>query len=172
MWRKPEETKPPTPAPEIPRPPRVEPVRTVAGLTAEVVQPSGGMIMSSLVIKGEIRGRDDLYIDGEVQGTINLSDGRLTIGPHGRITAEIDAREIVVRGTVKGTLLARDRVEIGKTGDTTGDIITARFAVEDGAQIHGRVEVPKPEAAWKNRSQDKASSVESPAPLTLEPIGG
>lgn len=171
MWRKPEELKPSSPAPEVPRPPRVEPVRSVAGLTAEVVQPSGGMIMSSLVIKGEIRGREDLYIDGEVHGTINLTDGRVTIGPHGRITAEIEAREIVVRGTVKGTLMGRDRVEIGKTGDANGDIITARIAVEDGAQIHGRVEVPKPDEQWKNRTQEKALNAAPTEPLTLESAG-
>jgi cytoskeletal protein CcmA (bactofilin family) len=171
MWRKPEELKPPSPTPEVPRPARVEPVRSVAGLTAEVVQPSGGMIMSSLVIKGEIRGREDLYIDGEVHGTINLTDGRVTIGPHGRITAEIEAREIVVRGTVKGTLMARDRVEIGKTGDADGDIITARIAVEDGAQIHGRVEVPKPDEPWKKRTQEKAVNTSATEPLTLESAG-
>lgn len=171
MWRKQDEPKVPSPVAEAPLPPRVEPVRSVAGLTAEVVQPSGGMIMSSLVIKGEIRGREDLYIDGEVQGTINLSDGRVTIGPHGRIFADIEAREIVVRGTVKGTLLARDRVEIGRTGDARGDIVTARIAVEDGAQIHGKVDVPKTEGSIWNRSQAKALDAMATEPVKIESNG-
>jgi cytoskeletal protein CcmA (bactofilin family) len=171
MWRKQDEPKPPSPVAEVPPPPRVEPVRSVAGLTAEVVQPSGGLIMSSLVIKGEIRGREDLYIDGEVQGTINLSDGRVTIGPHGRISADIEAREIVVRGTVKGTLLARERVEIGRTGDARGDIVTARIAVEDGAQIHGNVDVARTEESRWNRPQAKASDATSVESLTLESTG-
>jgi cytoskeletal protein CcmA (bactofilin family) len=171
MWRKQDEPKPPSPVAEVPPPPRVEPVRSVAGVTAEVVQPSGGVIMSSLVIKGEIRGREDLYIDGEVQGTINLSDGRVTIGPHGRISADIEAREIVVRGTVKGTLLARERVEIGRTGDARGDIVTARISVEDGAQIHGKVDVARTEESRWNRSQSQALDAESAEPLKLESTG-
>jgi cytoskeletal protein CcmA (bactofilin family) len=171
MWRKQDDPKPLSPVAEVPPPPRVEPVRSVAGLTAEVVQPSGGLIMSSLVIKGEIRGREDLYIDGEVQGSINLSDGRVTIGPHGRISADIEAREIVVRGTVKGTLLARERVEIGRTGDVRGDIVTARIAVEDGAQIHGKVDVPRTEEPRWNRSQAKALDVVSAVPVKVESTG-
>ena len=112
MWRKPEDSKPASPSAEVPNPARVEPpVRSVAGLTAEVVQPSGGIITSTLLIKGEIRGREDLYIDGEVQGTIHLSDGRVTVGPHGKISADVDAREIIVRGKVKGSVRGRERVE-------------------------------------------------------------
>jgi cytoskeletal protein CcmA (bactofilin family) len=149
MWRKPEDSKPvPAPAAENPQPVRVEQppaVRSVAGLTAEVVQPSGGVITSSLVIKGEIRGREDLYIDGEVQGTIHLSDGRVTVGPHGKISADVDAREVIVRGKVKGGVRGRDRVEIGRTGEIRGDIVTIRIAIEEGAQIHSKVEISRGE---------------------------
>ena len=146
MWRKPEDSKPSSPVAEVPTPPRVEaPVRSVAGLTAEVVQPSGGMITSSLVIKGEIRGREDLYIDGEVQGTIHLSEGRVTVGPHGKISADVDAREIIVRGKVKGAVRGRERVEIGRTGEIRGDIATIRIAIEEGAQIHSKVEITRAE---------------------------
>ncbi len=110
MWRKPEEGRPAAPAAQVPAQTpmpaqRVEPsVRSVAGLTAEVVQPSGGIITSTILIKGEISGSEDLYIDGEVQGTIELSNGRVTIGPHGKISADVDAAEIVVRGHVTGAL--------------------------------------------------------------------
>lgn len=180
MWRKPEETKPAAPAANVPTPPqtttpasastpapvqaaapRVEPsVRTVAGLTAEVVQPSGGIITSTLLIKGEVRGTDDLYIDGEVRGTIELSNGRVTIGPHGKIAADVDAREIVVRGKVSGSLLGRDRVEIGSTGEVNGDISTLRISIGEGAQIHSKVEIDHPDNSKKN---DNRSGSKSPA---------
>ena len=99
------------------------------------------LITSSLLIKGEIRGAEDLYVDGEVRGTIHLTGGRVTVGPHGQILADVDAREIVVRGKVKGALHGRERVEVGRTGETRGDIVTLRIAIEEGALIHSKVEV-------------------------------
>ena len=147
MWRKSEDPKPASPVAKIPMPTRVEPpaVRSVAGLTAEVVQPSGGLITSTLLIKAEIKGREDLYIDGEVQGTIHLSDGRVTVGPHGKVSADVDAREIIVRGKVKGAVRGRERVEIGRTGEVRGDIVTVRIVIEEGAQIHSKVEITRSE---------------------------
>lgn len=166
MWRKPEDSKPaapategstPTSAPAQSQAPRVEPaVRSVAGLTAEVVQPSGGIITSTLVIKGEIKGNEDLYVDGEVQGTIHLSDGRVTVGPHGKVSADVDAREIVVRGTVTGALRGRDRVEIGSTGEVRGDIATKRIAIGEGAQIHSKVEILREGSTQSNRPTAKS----------------
>src|SRR6202035_312956 len=164
MWRKPEDTKPSSPVAEVPAAPRPEPVRSLAGMTAEVVQPSGGIVTSSLVIKGEIRGREDLYIDGEVQGTIHLSDGRVTVGPHGKISADVDAREVIVRGKVKGAVRGRERVEIGRTGEIRGDIVTIRIAIEEGAQIHSKVEITRAEDPRNSRTPAKTAS-SAPAPL-------
>lgn len=175
MWRKPEDAKPVAPAAQAPTPaststqppaaqPRVEQqqqqpvVRSVAGLTAEVVQPSGGTITSTLLIKGDVRGSEDLYIDGEVQGTIQVSNGRVTVGPHGKIAANVDAREIVVRGKVNGGLRGRDRVEIGSTGEVRGNIETSRIAIGEGAQIHSKVEIARASDAQQgNRSASKSS---------------
>ena len=168
MWRKPEDTKPASTAAEVPAPaptpaPRVEPtVRSVAGLTAEVVQPSGGTITSSLFIKGEIYGREDLYIDGEVQGSIRVSDGRVTVGPHAKISADVEAREIIVRGKVKGALRGRERVEVGSTGEVFGDIATTRIAIGEGALVHSKVEIARAEDARSNRASAKASAAASP----------
>jgi len=163
MWRKPEDPKPSAPLAEVPATPapRIEPppVRSVAGLTAEVVQPSGGMITSTLVIKGEIRGREDLYIDGEVQVSIHLSEGRVTIGPHGKISADVDAREVVVRGKVKGSVRGRERVEIGRTGEVRGDIATVRIAIEEGAEIHSKVEITRPDDSRIARPAAKPNAV-------------
>jgi cytoskeletal protein CcmA (bactofilin family) len=163
MWRKPEDAKPGAPASEVPTPApspaqRVEPVvRSVAGLTAEVVQPSGGIITSTLLIKGEVRGSDDLYVDGEVQGSIHLSNGRVTVGPHGKISADVDAREIIVRGKVTGALRGRERVEIGSTGEVRGDIATLRIAIGEGAQIHSKVEIARADGTQNNRPAGKPS---------------
>ncbi len=166
MWRKPEDSKPASPVAEIPpAPPRVDPpVRSVAGLTAEVVQPSGGVVTSTLLIKGEIQGREDLYIDGEVQGTIRLTEGRVTVGPHGKISADVDAREIVVRGKVKGALRGRERVEVGRTGEIRGDVVTSRIAIEEGAQMHSKVEITR-----ADDSQNARTAVKSPAAATSVP---
>jgi cytoskeletal protein CcmA (bactofilin family) len=176
MWRKPEDAKPAAPAAEVPTPtptpappPRVEPpaVRSVAGLTAEVVQPSGGIITSTLVIKGDVRGTDDLYIDGEVQGTIHLSNGRVTVGPHGKISADVDAREIIVRGKVLGSLRGRDRVEIGSTGEVRGDIATMRIAIGEGAQIHSKVEIARADDSQNTRGSSKPSGGSSAIAATV-----
>jgi cytoskeletal protein CcmA (bactofilin family) len=172
MWRKPEDTKPSSPVAQVPTPPRVEPpARSVAGLTAEVVQPSGGVITSSLVIKGEIRGREDLYIDGEVQGTINLSQGRVTIGPHGKISADVEATEIVVRGTVKGAIRGRERVEIGRTGEIHGNISTIRISIEEGAIIHSKVEITRSEESGSARTSAKSSVTAPMQPVAMKASG-
>jgi cytoskeletal protein CcmA (bactofilin family) len=171
MWRKPEDAKPAAPAAEGQTPsqlPRVEPiVRSVAGLTAEVVQPSGGIITSALLIKGEVRGSDDLYIDGEVQGTIHLSNGRVTIGPHGKISADVDAREIVVRGKVTGALRGRERVEVGSTGEVRGDIATMRIAIGEGAQIHSKVEITRDDASQTNHGGTKSQGGATAMPRSV-----
>jgi cytoskeletal protein CcmA (bactofilin family) len=164
MWKKPEDGKPAAPAAQVPGQTqvpaqRVEPtVRSLAGLTAEVVQPSGGIITSTILIKGEISGSEDLYIDGEVQGSIDLSSGRVTIGPHGKISADVDAAEIVVRGRVTGALLGRDRVEIGSTGEVKGNISTPRISIGEGAQIHGKVEIDRADKAQHGSSSNAQNS--------------
>jgi cytoskeletal protein CcmA (bactofilin family) len=176
MWRKPEDSKPAAPAAETPTStpapasaPRVESpvIRSVAGLTAEVVQPSGGIITSTLLIKGEVRGSDDLYIDGEVQGTIHLTNGRVTVGPHGKISADVDAREIIVRGKVQGALRGRERVEIGSTGEVRGDIATLRIAIGEGAQIHSKVEIARADNSQNNRPGAKPSGDTSVVPQAV-----
>jgi cytoskeletal protein CcmA (bactofilin family) len=169
MWRKPEDQKPASPvvenppAPAAPAPKPEPVVRSVAGLTAEVVQPSGGIVTSTLIIKGEVRGREDLYIDGEVQGTIHLSEGRVTVGPHGKVSADVEAREIIVRGKVRGAMRGRDRVEVGSTGEVYGDIATTRIAIGEGAHIHSKVEIARADVARNDRSATKAPGTNATA---------
>jgi cytoskeletal protein CcmA (bactofilin family) len=114
-------------------------------------------IGKSLVIKGEVTGSESLYIDGRVEGSINLSGNRVTIGRNGVVAANINAREIVVLGKVRGNLTASDRVDIRSDGSLTGDVVAARISIEDGAFFKGGIDIRKggkadarPEEATKN----------------------
>src|SRR5208283_4604947 len=100
-------------------------------------------IGKSLVIKGEVSGSESLYIDGRVEGSINLSGNRVTIGRNGVVAANINAREIVVLGKVRGNLTASDRVDIRSDGSLTGDVIAARISIEDGAFFKGGIDIRK-----------------------------
>jgi cytoskeletal protein CcmA (bactofilin family) len=97
-------------------------------------------IGSGLKIRGEITGSSDMYIDGDVQGKIRVGSGRLTVGPSGRVQADLEAREIVVNGTVVGNLKAADRVQLGSTGSVQGSVVTPRIGIDDGARLRGNVE--------------------------------
>ena len=101
-------------------------------------------IGKSLVIKGEVTGSESLYIDGRVEGSINLAGNRVTVGRNGVVAANINAREIVVLGKVRGNLTASDRVDIRSDGSLTGDVIAARISIEDGAFFKGGIDIRKP----------------------------
>jgi len=98
---------------------------------------------SSLHVKGEISGNEDLHVDGSVEGLIQLEDRKLTVGASAKLTADVVAREVVVYGSVKGNLRARDRIEIKKDGSVIGDLTTARIMIEDGAYFKGSIEIDR-----------------------------
>src|SRR5438552_4416059 len=91
------------------------------------------LLGKSVIVKGQIFSREDLTIDGEVEGMVELQEHRLTIGPNGKVVATIKAREVVVLGTVHGNVETRDKIEIRKDAKVVGDIRTARIVIEDGA---------------------------------------
>jgi len=101
-------------------------------------------ISRGIRIKGEVIGKEDLFIDGQVDGKLDLSGASLTIGPNGRIKADISARELIVRGHVNGKVSARERVQLWNTGHVEGEVQTDRLAIEDGAFLRGKVEAGKP----------------------------
>ena len=101
-------------------------------------------IGKSLVVKGEVTGSESLYVDGRVEGTINLPGNRVTVGRNGQVQANITAREIVVLGAVTGNLTASDRVEVRSEGSLTGDVSCQRISIEDGAFFKGGIDVRKP----------------------------
>jgi cytoskeletal protein CcmA (bactofilin family) len=110
--------------------------------------PSGDQatIGKSLVVKGELSGSESLYIDGKVEGAINLPGNRVTVGRNGQVAANISAREVVVLGKVRGNIQASDRVDIRSEGSLTGDVVAARISIEDGAFFKGGIDITKPGA--------------------------
>ena len=96
-------------------------------------------IGESIAIKGELSGSEDVYLDGELEGRVELLDGSLTVGPHGRIRANLQAPQILIRGRVDGNLYGRERVELKKSAILVGDIYTPRIAIEDGAYLKGNI---------------------------------
>lgn len=155
MWRRQDEPKASASSPDItplpPSPaPRLEPVVQPMAIApppppAPEPSPTAGYLTISHTIRGEISGREDLYVDGEIEGKVNLEDAKIVIGPNGRLTADVEAREILVLGKVKGNLHGRDSVTIGRTGHVIGDVVTRYISVEDGAQVQGSLDVTRTE---------------------------
>jgi cytoskeletal protein CcmA (bactofilin family) len=117
-------------------------------------------IGKSLVIKGEVSGSESLYIDGRVEGSINLSGNRVTVGRNGVVAANISAREIVVLGKVRGNLTASDRVDIRSDGSLTGDVVAARISIEDGAFFKGGIDIRKAGSKAEELKASAASAAE------------
>jgi cytoskeletal protein CcmA (bactofilin family) len=147
-------------APVAPNPNTYTPLKTSS---APVEQATIGR---SLVIKGEISGSESLYIDGHIEGTINIPEHRVTVGRNGAVTADVNAREAVIMGKVQGNIICSDRLDIRSEGSVTGDVITQRISVEDGAILKGSVQV---QAAEKKPQPQQTKPVEVPKPMVSEP---
>jgi cytoskeletal protein CcmA (bactofilin family) len=131
--------------PSAPAAPVTTPVQTKESRPMDMPRSSADVahIGKSVVIKGELSGSEDLYVDGEVEGSIDLKEHSLTIGPHGRVRANVSAREIVVHGKVEGNLQGSDRVELKRSAVQVGDIATQRIVIEDGAYFKGAIDIRK-----------------------------
>ena len=116
----------------------------------------------TLVIKGEVSGSEALFIDGRVEGTLSFPESRVTIGRNGNVAANINAKEIVIMGKVQGNVDCADRLDIRADGSLTGDVITHRFSVEEGAMLKGGIEVRVPDK--KAQPQNQAKQPEPPKP--------
>lgn len=197
MWRKQPETKPSSPAssgfdsygnasqktqtyssspvPSASAPPAPQPARSDAAVLTRGIR-----------IKGELTGKADLVIDGEVDGSIRLNESRLTVGQAGHIRANIEAAEIFVRGQVEGNLRGRERVMLGNSCHVIGDLEAPRVAIEDGAKFNGRVEMGPSADAREHQSKrvsqpvaastapvtpaKTSSATDATKPLVLEPV--
>jgi cytoskeletal protein CcmA (bactofilin family) len=117
-------------------------------IPTRISEPGGGAaaVGKSVIVKGQIFSREDLYVDGEVEGSIEVQEHRLTVGPNGKVHANVKAREIIVQGTVHGNIDAGDKIEIRKEAKLVGDITTSRVVIEDGAYFKGSVDIVRQEA--------------------------
>jgi len=109
-----------------------------------VAESGAASIGKSVEIRGELKGSEDLLIDGRVEGTITLTDSRLTIGPTARVDADVAARDVVILGLVNGNVTASARVDLRKGGNLVGNIRAVRLSIEEGASLSGKVDLTQP----------------------------
>ena len=158
MWNKrreeepPRPFNPPSPAPVAPKPveakKEVTPVSsTPIGRFEQENRVSTATVGKAVKIVGQIYSKEDLYVDGEIEGTVEALEHKLTIGPHGILHAGIKAREVVALGNITGNVEASERIEIHKEAKLVGDIRTSRIIIEDGAYFKGSIDIVKPEPA-------------------------
>jgi cytoskeletal protein CcmA (bactofilin family) len=149
-------TPPPAPQPSMKEglPLATAPVRT----TQDSDSRGAASIGKSVTIKGQIFSREDLIVDGEIEGAIELNDHRLTVGPNGRVRAGIKAREIVVLGAIDGNVEALDKIDIRKDAKLVGDIKTARIIIEDGAYFKGSIDIVKTDQAKPAQPRPQAAA--------------
>jgi len=175
MWgnKKVEPDSPPAAVPAPSKAPETKPIKPISAtvednvMSTDAVRPmattpagSTARLGASLHIKGEISGNEDLHVDGSVEGLIQLDDRKLTVGASAKVTADLVAREVVVYGSVKGNLRARDRIEIKKDGSVIGDLTTARIMIEDGAYFKGSIEIDR-KGAEGSGSHEKPAYVKA-----------
>lgn len=126
---------------------------------------SASRITAGLKIHGEFSGTSDLYIDGEVQGKIRLGSARVTVGPNGRVQADIDAREIVIDGSVQGNLKAGEAAHFGRSSRVVGTVVTPRIGIDDGARLRGKVETVRTAT-----TRESSASVSEQDSEVLQPV--
>ena len=115
----------------------------------------------NVTVKGQIFAREDLTIDGEVEGTVECHEHRLTIGPNARVQAGLKAREIIIQGSIQGNVDAVDKIDIKKEAKLVGDIKTSRIVIEDGAYFKGSIDISKATAAKPPQTPQTPSTVTS-----------
>ena len=182
MWNKRREEEPahsfnpPTPAPAPVSPSPVEtkkettPVSMPVGRVDADRSAGAASIGKAVKINGQIHSKEDLYVDGDVEGIVEAPDHKLTIGPNGTVHATIKAREVVALGSIQGNVEATERIEIRKDAKLVGDIRTARIIIEDGAYFKGSIDIVKPEPA-KASAKPAAAAPAPPVPSSAVTAG-
>ena len=164
MWKRDEAVRPPAGQPipaQQPQPPAAAapaPRSETKSMEKDIVN-----IGKSVVIKGELNGSEDLTIEGHVEGKIELKDHVLTIGPNGKIKAQVFAKSVIVLGEVNGNVTATEKVDIRDGGSVDGDIISPRVAIAEGAHFRGSVDMQR------KGGQPAAASPAQPKPATAQP---
>ncbi len=178
MWKsRREDEKPPNPPKPEPSAPAVSvpfpnPARTMETPKMDNNRADVANIGKSVVIRGELSGSEDLYLDGEVEGNIDLHDHNLVIGPNGRVRANVQAKDVVIHGKVDGNVTGADKVELKKSALLNGDINTQRIVIEDGAFFKGAIDIRKADSSARPAAQAASaantSAVVVPSPSSAE----
>jgi cytoskeletal protein CcmA (bactofilin family) len=145
----------------------------VGRMEPEPARGGSATIGKAVKIAGQIYSREDLYVDGDVEGTIELMDHKLTVGPNGKVHAGVKAREVVALGAIQGNVEASERIEIRKDAKLVGDIKTARIVIEDGAYFKGSIDIVKSEprvAPSQPRPQPAAPPAPAPVPVVASAV--
>jgi cytoskeletal protein CcmA (bactofilin family) len=173
MWNKredpPKSFNPPNPTPVAPSP--VETRKETAPVSSTPVgkfepESRGGSATIGKAVKvvGQIFSKEDLFVDGDLEGTVEALEHKLTIGPNGTVHAGVKAREVVALGTIQGNVEATEKIEIRKDAKLVGDIRTARIIIEDGAYFKGSIDIVKPEPARTPKPQQQHAAAPAPVP--------
>jgi cytoskeletal protein CcmA (bactofilin family) len=177
MWKRDEAAKPNTPAgPGAGSQPASTPLAAEAAPSRPVTEPQRGQerstvnIGKSVVIKGELNGSEDLTIEGQVEGKIELRQSVLTIGPNGRIKAQVFAKSVIILGEVTGNVTASEKVDIRDNGSVDGDITSPRVAIAEGAHFRGSIDMQKGSVKGEGKSP-AASTSASPQPSSSQTSG-
>ena len=161
MWKRDEAVKPTsTPSPAVPATPMQQTAAPLPQPELRRTERDVVNIGKSVVIKGELNGSEDLTIEGQVEGKIELKDHALTIGPNGKIKAQIFAKSVIVLGEVNGNVTASEKVDIRDGGSVDGDIVSPRVAIAEGAHFRGSVDMQRK----GNQPAAKAPAAQPPAP--------
>jgi len=171
MWRKTADSRPPSPPavspqPATPAPPAPAPLQPerVEAPRAEM-RGDATRVTRSISIKGELSGGGDIWLDGSVEGAVRLPGSTVTLGPNGRVRANVNAREAIVEGNLTGSLDAKERALIRRSGSVAGNIFSPRVAIEEGAVVRGRVETGLPADA-----RNAKPSAEPQKPAVVAPV--
>jgi cytoskeletal protein CcmA (bactofilin family) len=143
--------------------------------TPETVRGEMAHIGKSVVIRGELTGSEDMFIDGQVEGTIELKGNRLTVGPNGQVKANVNASAVVVQGKLNGNIRATDRVDLKQSAVVLGDVTTQRISIEDGAYFKGGVDIQKEPAKVEVKAEPKpvtATSAAAPSGASAAGVAG
>ena len=137
----------------------------------ETASPRGGSaaLGKNVTVKGQIFAREDLTIDGEVEGTVECQEHRLTIGPNARVQAGLKAREIIIHGSIQGNVDATDKIDIKKEAKLVGDIKTSRIVIEDGAYFKGSIDISKVAATTKATQGPQSPTAAAPTAAAAAP---
>jgi cytoskeletal protein CcmA (bactofilin family) len=180
MWKRDESVKPTTPASPAPAAPAAAPPQHQQPQQHQATKPDVRSqierdkvnIGKSVVIKGELSGSEDLTIEGNVEGRIELRENVLTIGPNGKIRAEVFAKAVIVLGEVAGNVTASEKVDIRDNGSVDGDIVSPRVAIAEGAHFRGSVDMQRAAAAKPQQQQQPAKTSAQPAPAPQPAAAG